>query len=145
MLLVAQARAHSAFAAGFPWKPPRRILITCLNRTPAPRRRLAYMQPNHTQALAKKRQRRPGPLRKFQSALGAPGWETGGEPATWEEEAPLPARRPHPRPLMALSRRFRSCAGAVRGHRFRQNPSILVRCALYTYIKCFVQPCLRGS
>ena len=42
------------------------------------------------------------------------GEETGGKPLSREETALLSmcARAPHPRPLIALSQRFRSCTGA---------------------------------
>ena len=37
--------------------------------------------------------------------------ETMGKPASREETAPLPIHGPCPRPLMAVSQRFRSCMG----------------------------------
>ena len=52
-------------AAGFPWRPLRRMLITRLRRVPELRDRFEYLQPTHPPRSAGRR----CPLQRFESAL----------------------------------------------------------------------------
>ena len=107
-------RVHSAYAAGFPWRPRRRMFIARLHRVPTLRDRFEYIQPTHLRRSAGRRCR----LRRFESALDAQRLGNKGRIfETRSGNTPLDTRAgPYPRPLMALSRRFRYFA-AARGHR----------------------------
>ena len=58
---------HSAYAAGFQWRPLRRMFITRRHRMLALRDGFEHIQPTHLRRSAGRR----GPLQKFQSALNA--------------------------------------------------------------------------
>jgi len=51
------------------------------------------------------------PFKSFRVHLTHKGQETGGNYVSQEETTPVTIREPHPRPLMALSQRFRGCTG----------------------------------
>ena len=82
------------------------MFITRLHsvRMPTTRGRLEYLQPTHTPRSV------DVPFKDLRAHSTYRGQGTGGCCVRRKEAAPLSIRKPHPRPLMALSRRFRSCA-----------------------------------
>ena len=79
------SHAHSAYAAGFRWRPLRQMFITRLHRATASRDRLEYMQPTHLRRSAGHRCL----LQRFESAPDAHRLGNGQICETRRDHAPL--------------------------------------------------------
>ena len=123
------ARAHSAYAAGFPWRPLRRMFITRLHRGPTSCDRLKSPLTTHSPRNAGRRC--PLQIKGARVHSTHKGEETGAGPGrTCDRESrrdnapPIPTRAPCLRPLGALPQRFRN---RMRASVFLKTPGAYTR------------------
>ena len=103
-------RAHSACAAGFPWRLLSSYSDECLSRACIACRRYAIDSNPYEPPTRQEARSADAPFTGVRVHSAHKGEDTGGRPVSREETRPLSIRTPYLRPLIALSRRFRSCA-----------------------------------